>query len=79
MNNYRKKTFFQRIYKELNSNLKNKKFAIFGIAFKKNTCDARETPAIDICKHLLIEGISWTPKQKKIGFYFRNEIQLSVV
>lgn len=68
MNNFRKKTFFQRIYKELNSNLKNKRIAIFGIAFKKDTCDARESPAIDICKHLLIEGAIlniFDPKTKK--------------
>ena len=54
MNDYRKKTFFQRIFKNLNENLKGKKIAIFGTAFKKDTCDPRESPAIDICKDLLI-------------------------
>jgi UDPglucose 6-dehydrogenase len=56
MNNYRKKKFFQRVFNELNTNLKGKKLAILGTAFKKGTCDARESPAIDICKDLLIEG-----------------------
>ncbi len=56
MNDYRKKTFFQRVFKELNSNLKGKKLAILGTAFKKDTCDARESPAIDICKDFLVEG-----------------------
>ena len=56
MNDFRKKTYFQRIFKNLNSNLKGKKIAIFGVAFKKDTCDARESPAIDICKDLLVEG-----------------------
>jgi UDPglucose 6-dehydrogenase len=56
MNNYRKQTFFKRVYLNLNSNLKGKKLAIFGIAFKKETCDARESPAIDICRYLLLEG-----------------------
>ena len=56
MNNHRKKMFFRRVYNQLNSNLKGKKLAIFGTAFKKGTCDARESPAIDICKDLLIEG-----------------------
>lgn len=56
MNNYRKKKFFQRVFHELNSNLKGKKLAILGTAFKKNTCDARESPAVNICYDLLIEG-----------------------
>lgn len=37
MNNYRKRTFFQRIFHELHSNLKGKILAIYGITFKKNT------------------------------------------
>jgi UDPglucose 6-dehydrogenase len=56
MNNYRKQTFFKRVYLNLNSNLKGKKLAIFGTAFKKGTCDIRESPAIDICRFLLLEG-----------------------
>jgi UDPglucose 6-dehydrogenase len=54
MNNFRKQTFFKRVYLHLNSNLKGKKLAIFGTAFKKETCDARESPAIDICRYLLL-------------------------
>ncbi|CAI7853926.1 unnamed protein product, partial [Closterium sp. NIES-53] len=30
-----------------------KKIAIFGFAFKKDTGDTRETPAIDVCHGLL--------------------------
>lgn len=56
MNNHRKKKFFQRIFKALNSNLKKKKLFILGTAFKKDTNDARESPAVDICYDLLIEG-----------------------
>lgn len=56
MNNFRKKNFFQRIFKALNSNLKKKQLCILGTAFKKDTCDARESPAVDICYDLLIEG-----------------------
>ncbi len=48
--------FFRLVYNQLCSNLKGKKLAIFGTAFKKGTCDARESPSIDICKDLLIEG-----------------------
>lgn len=33
-----------------------RKIAILGLAFKKDTNDFRETPAIDICNHLLAAG-----------------------
>ncbi len=49
-----------RIYKEiverLFGNLAEKKIAILGFAFKENTNDTRESPAIEICKNLLKEG-----------------------
>ena len=54
MNNYRKKNFFQKMFKAMNHNLKGKKLAIFGVAFKKDTNDARESPAIEICHSLLL-------------------------
>lgn len=46
MNQYRQKTFFQRVFNELNTNLKSKKLAIFGTAYKNKCPDARESPAI---------------------------------
>lgn len=73
MNDYRKKSYFQRVFHELNSNLKGKKIAILGTAFKKGTCDARESPAIDICKDLLIEGAIlqiYDPKCTRSGFIY---------
>ena len=49
-----------RIYKEIVSklfgNLADKKIAILGFAFKENTNDTRESPAINICRDLLNEG-----------------------
>jgi len=56
MNEFRKKKFFLRVYNELNNNLVNKKIAIFGTAFKKDTNDPRESAAIEICHYLLLEG-----------------------
>ncbi len=88
MNDHRKKKFFQRVFLELHSNLKGKKLAIFGTAFKQGTNDARESPAIDICKDLLIEGAIlqiYDPKtpRDRVNFLFisvhlRNEIQRSL-
>jgi UDPglucose 6-dehydrogenase len=56
MNEFRKKIFFLRIYRELNQNLKGKKICIFWTAFKKDTNDPRESPAVEICNYMLLEG-----------------------
>merc|ERR1712228_959267 len=34
----------------------NKKIAIFGFSFKKDTGDVRETPALTVCKMLMEDG-----------------------
>jgi UDPglucose 6-dehydrogenase len=36
--------------------MRGKRIAIFGFAFKENTNDTRETPAIDICRNFLNEN-----------------------
>lgn len=56
MNEFRKKNFFLRIYNSLNQNLKGKKICVFGTAFKKDTNDPRESPAVEICNYMLLEG-----------------------
>lgn len=40
----------------MNNNLNGKIISIFGVTFKKNTNDCRESPAITICYYLLEEG-----------------------
>jgi len=44
------------IVNKLFGNLSSKKIAILGFAFKANTNDTRNSPAIEICKGLLEEG-----------------------
>ena len=56
MNDYRKKKFFERIFETLNFTLKGKKICILGTAFKKDTNDPRESPAVAISHYLLEEG-----------------------
>lgn len=56
MNNWQKKRFAARIIQQMFGNIGGKKIAILGFAFKKDTHDTRETPAIDVCKDLLQEG-----------------------
>ena len=55
INEYQKHRFAALIVEKLFHSLSGKKIAIFGFAFKKNTNDTRETPAITICQDLLNE------------------------
>ena len=55
MNEYQKHRFYKRVVNSLFNTLANKKLAIFGFSFKKDTNDIRETPAITICQNFLSE------------------------
>lgn len=55
-NNFQRLRFAQRIVECLFNTITDKKICILGFAFKKNTGDTRESPAIYITKHLLDEG-----------------------
>lgn len=56
INQYRKRNFFLRVFQSLNFNLKGKKLCLLGTAFKKDTNDPRESPAVEIAHYLLEEG-----------------------
>ena len=56
MNNWQQKRISKIIISKLFGNLFNKRLAILGFAFKADTNDTRESPAIAICKDLLLEG-----------------------
>ncbi|EKD16206.1 uncharacterized protein L3040_009555 [Drepanopeziza brunnea f. sp. 'multigermtubi'] len=56
INEYQKDRFARRIVACLHHSLANKKIAVFGFAFKKDTGDVRESAAISICHHLMMEG-----------------------
>ncbi|MEZ4857327.1 MAG: UDP-glucose/GDP-mannose dehydrogenase family protein [Flavobacteriaceae bacterium] len=49
-----------KIEKYFNNNLQGKKLAIWGLAFKPETDDIREAPAIDVMNSLLEKGASLT-------------------
>ncbi|CAN6864904.1 unnamed protein product, partial [Brassica oleracea] len=53
INDYQKTRFVNRIVSSMFNTVSNKKIAVLGFAFKKDTGDTRETPAIDVCKGLL--------------------------
>merc|ERR1711950_70665 len=56
MNEHQKTTFANSIISRLFNTVTNKKIAVFGFAFKKDTGDVRETPAISVCHMLLQDG-----------------------
>lgn len=55
MNDWQKHRFANRIVKELFNTVADKKIAVLGFAFKKDTNDTRESAAITVCRDLLAE------------------------
>ncbi|KAJ7297312.1 hypothetical protein O6H91_22G061600 [Diphasiastrum complanatum] len=53
INDYQKSRFVQRVVSSMFNTVSGKKVAVLGFAFKKDTGDTRETPAIDVCNGLL--------------------------
>ncbi len=56
VNKKQKSVLLNKILNHFNDNIKGKKFAIWGLAFKPNTDDMREAPSITIIKGLLENG-----------------------
>lgn len=55
MNDWQKRRFTVRVIRALFNTVAGKAIAIWGFAFKKDTNDTRESPAISICRQLLQE------------------------
>lgn len=58
VNKIQKTVLVDRIKSHFGSDLKGKKFAVWGLAFKPNTDDIREAPALEIIDALLTAGAS---------------------
>jgi len=56
LNKWQQRRISKIIVDKLFGNLSDKRIAIFGFAFKSDTNDTRESPAINICRDLLDEG-----------------------
>lgn len=73
MNEFQKDRFAQKIIECLFNTVNSKSLSILGFAFKKNTGDTRETPAITVCKTLLDEGAKlniYDPKVERTQILF---------
>merc|ERR1712003_272298 len=56
MNEHVKAHFTKKLIETLFNTVSNKKIAILGFAFKKDTGDVRETPALTVCDMLMQDG-----------------------
>ena len=56
MNDYQERRFVARMIKEMFNTIAGKRIALFGFAFKADTGDTRESPAILIARELLAEN-----------------------
>jgi len=55
LNHYQKRRFVERMIRAMFNTLAGKRIALFGFAFKADTGDTRESPAIQVCRELLAE------------------------
>lgn len=67
MNDYQKSRFVKRIVRTLFNTVSGKKIAVLGFAFKKDTNDTRESPAIYVCRDLLWEHAQVAIYDPKVG------------
>lgn len=76
MNDYQKRRFAERIVKTMFNTVSDKKIAVWGFAFKKDTNDTRESPAIYVCRDLLRERARlaiYDPRVSNVGI--RSELK----
>ncbi|KAI9473761.1 MAG: UDP-glucose/GDP-mannose dehydrogenase family, NAD binding domain-containing protein [Benjaminiella poitrasii] len=66
MNEYQKKRFVRKIISTLFNTITNKKIAVLGFAFKKDTGDTRESAAITLIKDFLQENAHVTIYDPKV-------------
>ncbi len=67
INDWQKKRISKLIVQKLFGTISGKKIAIFGFAFKANTNDTRESPAISISNELISEGATLSFYDPKVN------------
>ena len=75
INEWQQKRIYENIVNKLFGTLSNKKICILGFAFKANTNDTRESPAINICRNLLEEGSHLSIYDPKVD---KNQIKIDL-
>lgn len=67
MNEYQKSRFSAKVIESLFNTVTDKRITLLGFAFKKDTGDTRESPAIDVAKTLLDEGAKLSVYDPKVS------------
>ncbi len=67
MNDFQKRRFSTRIVKQMFNTVSDKKIAMWGFAFKKDTNDTRESAAIYVCRDLIQERARITIYDPKVS------------
>lgn len=67
MNDWQKRRFSERIVRAFFNTVTGKRIAVLGFAFKKDTNDTRESPAIQVCRDLLEERSSLAIYDPKVS------------
>lgn len=66
MNDWQKHRFANKVVRSLFNSVADKKIAVLGFAFKKDTNDTRESAAISVCRDLLAEQAKVTVYDPKV-------------
>lgn len=67
INEWQKRRIARTVIRRLFNTVSGKRLAILGFAFKKDTNDTRETPAIQVCLDLLVEGAQLAVYDPKVS------------
>ncbi|MEW6196192.1 MAG: UDP-glucose/GDP-mannose dehydrogenase family protein [Bacteroidota bacterium] len=77
VNKAQKLVIVKKLLNHFNGDIKNKKFAVWGLAFKPNTDDMREAPSIVIIKELAKHGakvIAYDPAAMNNAKFYLNDL-----
>lgn len=81
VNTYQKQRLVNKVMHYYKGNVEGKTFALWGLAFKPDTDDIREAPALDLIKNLTLAGaniVAYDPEAiENIKRYFKNNARLS--
>lgn len=81
MNDYQKKRFSEKMVSKMFNTVTGKKIAMLGFAFKKDTGDVRETPAMFVLRDLLAEQAKifvYDPKVKREDLFLEMNYTVKI-